>query len=85
VLKQITVNGDGKFEFQSLQPGVYALRLIDDANENARWDTGSFEQQIQPEKTYNFSEPITIRAGWDVENEWNLSEIPVKSGKTLSK
>lgn len=85
VLKQITVCGDGKFEFQSLPPGVYTLRLIDDANENGRWDTGSFEQQIQPEKTYNFSEPITIRAGWDVENEWNLSELPTKSGKPLRK
>ena len=85
VLKQITVSGDGKFEFQSLPPGVYTLRLIDDANENGRWDTGSFEQQIQPEKTYNFSEPITIRAGWDVENEWNLSELPTKSGKPLRK
>lgn len=85
VLKQITVSGDGKFEFQSLPPGVYTLRLIDDANENGRWDTGSFEQQIQPEKTYNFSEPITIRAGWDVENEWNLSELSTKSGKPLRK
>ena len=43
-----------------------------DLNENGKWDTGDYIYKIQPEKVQFFSSGITIRANWDVEEDWEL-------------
>jgi hypothetical protein len=54
-----------------LPPGDYQLKLLTDANQNGRWDTGKFiGQKIQPELVRNLKLILNIRSNWD--NEMNL-------------
>ena len=43
------------------------LRVIEDLNNNDRWDTGDYWKHLQPEKIYNYNDQITLRANWDLE------------------
>jgi hypothetical protein len=54
-----------------LPPGDYQLKLLTDANQNGRWDTGKFiGRKIQPELVRNLKLILNIRSNWD--NEMNL-------------
>ncbi len=54
-----------------LPPGDYQLKLLLDANQNMRWDTGKFiGKKLQPERVRNLNLILNIRANWD--NEMNL-------------
>ena len=54
-----------------LPPGDYQLKLLMDANQNGRWDTGKFMgKKLQPERVRNLNLILNIRANWD--NEMNL-------------
>jgi hypothetical protein len=54
-----------------LPPGDYQLKLLMDANQNGRWDTGKFMgNQLQPEIVRNLNLILNIRSNWD--NEMNL-------------
>ncbi len=54
-----------------LPPGDYQLKLLSDANQNGRWDTGKFiGKKLQPELVRNLNLILNIRAKWD--NEMNL-------------
>jgi Big-like domain-containing protein len=70
--KIIASSGDLNFEF--LNPGIYRFKIIFDDNKNKRWDTGNYMQKIQPENVVYFKENITVRANWDLEQEWNLEK-----------
>jgi uncharacterized protein (DUF2141 family) len=59
--------------FSGLLPGAYRLRLIRDENNNGKWDTGSFEKKIQAEQYEYYAAELVIRAGWDLEQRWELS------------
>lgn len=61
-------------EFLYLDPALYNMRIIYDANQNKIWDTGNYLQKIQPEKVICFPEKIDIRANWDVEQIFILRE-----------
>ena len=54
-----------------LPPGDYQLKLLLDANQNGRWDTGKFiGKKLQPELVRNLNLILNIRSNWD--NEMNL-------------
>jgi hypothetical protein len=54
-----------------LPPGDYQLKLLIDANQNGRWDTGKFMgKKLQPELVRNLNLILNIRSKWD--NEMNL-------------
>lgn len=72
VLKEIAVDKPDVFTFDLLLPGAYGLRLVDDANRNGKWDTGNYLAKLQPEKVFYYSTPVKIRAGWDMDVEWQL-------------
>jgi hypothetical protein len=57
-----------------LPPGEYQIKLLQDVNQNGKWDTGKFgygHQNKQPEKVIALPNKLTIRADWD--NELNLT------------
>lgn len=63
------------FEQKLIAPGEYTLRILDDENGNKIWDPGHYspinkELQKQPEKIYNISQSLNIKANWD-----NLRDI----------
>jgi len=67
--------------FEFLMPGDYYLRLYVDSNENGKWDTGNFKQKRQPEMVYYFPLKITLRANWDIEEDWDPTAIPLDKQK----
>ncbi|MEP7081128.1 MAG: Ig-like domain-containing protein [Ginsengibacter sp.] len=58
------------FEQKLVAPGEYTLRILDDENGNKAWDPGHYSPQKknlqkQPEKIYNISQSLNIKANWD--------------------
>jgi len=69
--KQI-VPGKNSLKYESLSPGTYFVRAVDDKNRNGKWDVGNYWKRIQPEKVILFQQEITIRANWDVEQSFTI-------------
>ena len=74
VVKQ-AFTSNGQLEFYYLREGKYYMRLIVDANNNSIWDTGSYDDNIQPEEVYYYPEEIECKAKWDVTRTWNPTSI----------
>jgi len=72
IYRQVIVVNDTTLRFEYLQPRIYKLKLIDDANSNGQWDTGNYLQHLKPEKTLYYGTDINVRANWDVDISWNL-------------
>jgi hypothetical protein len=56
--------------FNYIIPGLYFVKVIEDANKNDAFDTGSFFNRIQPETIFVNETPIKLLSGWEIENEW---------------
>ena len=66
LIERVYADQAQEFEFRSLEPAKYKIRVIYDDNKNSKWDTGNFLNKLQPEKVVYFSEEVEIRANWDV-------------------
>lgn len=52
-------------QFPRLLPGTYSIRIIEDKNENGRWDPGQLEKGRQPENLTEY--PLEeLRPNWEV-------------------
>lgn len=71
----------GAAEFLNINPGEYYARIIIDRNGNGIWDTGNFDKKQQPEEVYYFSKPLKLKKNWDVEQSWNIYELPIDKQK----
>jgi uncharacterized protein (DUF2141 family) len=69
------VNQDAAYNFDYVRPGKYIFRLIEDANNNDKWDTGNYLKKIKPERVYYFSNELEVRANWDLNETFNLNQI----------
>ncbi len=61
------------FAFNNLEPGKYGIRVIFDENENSQWDTGNYLKKIQPERISYFPDIIEVRANWEMEQTFVIS------------
>ncbi len=59
-----------KITFINIIPGMYTVKVIEDANKNNVFDTGNYFNHIQPETIFVNEMPIKLLAGWEIENEW---------------
>ena len=59
-----------KIIFINIIPGMYTVKVIEDANKNNTFDTGNFFNHTQPETIFVNEMPIKLLAGWEIENEW---------------
>lgn len=66
-------NAQEKIDFKGLLPGNYQLRLIFDENKDGQWTPGSLSLKKQSEKVEIYPQAISIRANWDIEVEWILT------------
>lgn len=73
VLQQV-VEAD-RADFFYLKPGDYYVRLFIDRNDNGKWDTGNYEQQLQAEEVFYFPKPIAVKAKWEMEQAWDVRGI----------
>jgi hypothetical protein len=72
LVKQTSIDSDGKVEFNYLYPKKYTVKFIYDTNHNDKWDTGNFHEKKQPEKVEFYKEDVNIRSNWDVQISWDL-------------
>lgn len=64
--------GENKqLNFKDLQPGDYTFRIIGDENNNWRWDGWRILNKLEPEKVSWFSQPVKVRANWEIKTELN--------------
>lgn len=60
-------------EFRLLDPGNYGIRVIFDENGNGKWDTGNYKELRQAEPVKYYPQMIEIRANWEREEVFTLS------------
>jgi len=72
VLYEKYAEPDGKVTFDYIQPKSYNLKLIEDTNNNKKWDSGDFKHGIQPETVYFYKGKLNIRSNWDVDISWSI-------------
>jgi hypothetical protein len=59
--------------FPQLQPGEYGFRIIEDVNENGKWDPGNYELGFLSENIFYFKEMVKVRSNWEMDQTWNIS------------
>ena len=67
----------GKVEFLYVKPATYYLSAYCDMNGNGKWDTGLYDQDLQPEPVFYFNEEVECKAKWDVSRKWNIKAMPL--------
>lgn len=72
---------DGMADFYFLNPGKYAARLINDTNGNGEWDTGSYEDNLQPEEVFYYPNILEYKALWDITQPWDIHATPADKQK----
>ncbi len=60
------------FEFNTLDPGNYLVRILFDTNQNRQWDTGNYLQKIQPERVVYYPQLIEMRPNWELEQTFTV-------------
>ncbi|ASO04451.1 bacterial Ig-like domain protein [Arenibacter algicola] len=72
-VKELFANEEKVFEFTNIKPAKYLIRVIFDSNGNQKWDTGNYLQRIQPEKVTYYPNLLEVRANWELEQTFTLS------------
>ncbi len=72
---------NGKADFYFINPQTYYLRLFYDHNGNGVWDTGDYDQRLQPEEVYYYPHELLLRAQWEVNQTWNPTAQPLSRQK----
>jgi hypothetical protein len=49
------------------------MRIIIDRNRNGVWDTGDYDKGLQPEEVYYYPGELVVRARWDIEQDWYIT------------
>ncbi|MCR9228680.1 MAG: Ig-like domain-containing protein [Flavobacteriaceae bacterium] len=73
VQREIFATESQRFEFNNLNPGNYVARVIFDENGNGKLDTGNYLEKRQPEEISYYPGTIEIRANWEKEETFILS------------
>lgn len=76
VLLEQTVRENKSITFNYLGPEKYKLKVIYDKNDNGKWDSGSFQDNYQPEAVAYASEVIKVRSNWENKISWDLTPDP---------
>ncbi|WP_303921719.1 Ig-like domain-containing domain [Draconibacterium sediminis] len=79
VLRQKSFTEDGTVLFEYLAPEKYKVKVIYDANGNGKWDAGSFQDKVQPERVAYVQEVIKLRSNWSESHSWDLTPDPLFS------
>ena len=81
-VKQIEVK-NGQAKFANIPAGKYYARLVEDANGNGRFDTGSVLEHRQPERVYYFDAMLELRE-WQYSQSWDIHARPTSLQKPKS-
>jgi uncharacterized protein (DUF2141 family) len=73
IIREKILTRSGSIRFEYINPGNYKLKSIYDANANGKWDTGNYKKNLLPETVEYYPLPLSVRANWDLEEEWLLN------------
>ncbi|MCM4163904.1 MULTISPECIES: Ig-like domain-containing protein [unclassified Arenibacter] len=73
-VKELFATENQTLEFTNIKPATYLIRVIYDSNGNQKWDTGNYLQRIQPEKITYYPNVLEVRANWELEQTFTLSD-----------
>jgi uncharacterized protein (DUF2141 family) len=59
--------------FTRIKPGEYWVRILIDANQDGKWDSGNILENVIPEPIRYFPETTTLRSNWEVTLEYSMS------------
>lgn len=74
---------DGGALFRYLTPGTYYARVILDANNNGKWDTGDYAKKQQPELVCYYNKSIELKANFEREEDWDIAALPLNKQKPM--
>lgn len=80
-VKQSVPTKNNRADFFYLPPATYYVRAFIDSNGNGLWDTGNFDQGLQPEAMYYFPKPIPVKVRMEIEQDWDPTSIPLNKQK----
>ena len=75
VVKEI-VASNHVAHFDYVMPGKYYVSAFLDANDNGKWDTGNYDEDLQPEDVYYYPKEVECKEKWDITQAWNLTGTP---------
>lgn len=67
-----TLDKSGDIVFPKLAADKYRVKILEDRDGNGRWSSGDYAKKQLPEKVFYFSTPIELKAGWKVEESWEI-------------
>ncbi|MCU0471739.1 MAG: Ig-like domain-containing protein [Bacteroidales bacterium] len=85
VVREKQMDQDGKADFTFLDPGKYKIRVIYDLNIDGKWTTGDYEKGRQPEPVSFFPREIEVKANWEIDQDWDISDQNVKNIRITGK
>ena len=72
------ITSDTLLTFPHVKEGDYHLKAMEDYNDNGVWNSGHYGRYLAPEAIYYFQKTISIKAGWDVQDDWYISYKDMK-------
>jgi hypothetical protein len=82
VLREQPVSANQTADFYYLAPNTkYYVRMFIDRNGNGVWDTGNYDQHLQPEEVYYFPKVWEMKANFEFEEKWDVKELPLEKQK----
>jgi hypothetical protein len=85
VLAENYLKKAGKTVFPLLESGIYRFRVIYDLNGDRKWTTGDFTTHTQPEPVSYYPGEIELKAGWELDQAWDVAVKNFKDPKLLLK
>jgi hypothetical protein len=73
-VQEDSLSSDKTLTYTYLTPGKYRIRVIEDANNNNKWDSGKYTARLQPETVFYFDKPIDIPANWKIEETFEVGK-----------
>ena len=74
VKREIYTTEEQILEFKNINPATYLIRVIFDENSNGKWDTGAYLTKLQPERVSYYPGILEVRANWDLEQTFTITE-----------
>ena len=65
LLRRDVIHKSTNLQYKNYLTGKYGVRVIYDANNNGKWDSGNVKKKIQPENIWVDDTLITLRANWE--------------------
>jgi uncharacterized protein (DUF2141 family) len=77
LLRRDVIHKATNLQYKNYLTGKYGVRVIYDANNNGKWDSGNVKKKIQPENIWVDDTLITLRANWEQVTPIAIPKEPV--------